>query len=250
MTRRAGVAVVILVAAVLAAVAVASAQRPEPSVRGVDEVYYTDVRGFPFQPDSSWTQRVTLQDPDLSWLRVPYRLDVGNPGSLDVTVRTPDGRLVANGSHSLPPTPAIDGWETWLQATFWGPVARYLEIPVSNPGRAPWVEVTVTVPPGSHPVSLFWNYIDPATGQPARFPDGVDVTSTPARRLAVETGYGPVRPALAQAPLMESRVARLAPPWLPQPAPWLLLALTLGGGIALAAWCARVSPEPATPGSP
>lgn len=236
MSRGAGVAAVILVAAVLAAVAVTSAQRPEPSVRGVDEVYYTDVRGFPFQPGSSWTQRVPVQDSGLSWLRIPYRLDLGNPGSLDVTVQTPDGP-VSRGTYALAPTPPIDSLETWLQATFWGPVARYLEIPVSNPGQARWVEVTVTIPAASRPVSLFWTYVGPATGEQARFPDGVDVTSIPNRKLAVETGYGEVRPALAQAPLMESRVARLAPPWLPQPAPWLLLVLALGGGVGLAAWC-------------
>lgn len=253
-----GVAAVVLVAAVLAAVAVASAQRPEPAVRGVDEVFYTDLRGFPVQPGAAWTQRVPVQDPGLSWLRIPYRLDLGRPGLLRVTVAAPDGRVLADGSHELAPTPGIDSLETWLQATFWGPVARYLELPVPATSGAPYVDVTVTVPSGSRPVSLWWSYVDPETGLAAKFPAGVDVTTTPARRLAVETGYGEVRPALAQAPLMESRVARLAPPWLPQPAPWLLLALTIAGGVALAAWCAAgaapapaaVSRGPAAPRSP
>ena len=229
--RRLCLVLIPLLAVGLLATAVAAGWRTEPQLRGTDEIYYLDLRGLDLQPGESWGQDLAIQHPGLSLISFPYRVDPSGPGRIRLRVETPAGLTIADRLLDLAPTPSIDARSVWFQATFWGPVAKYEEVPVTGAGAATKLKLTFYVPPGSPPVALFWDAVDPLSGDATRYPEGVGPDSLPSRRVAVSTGYGPLTPAPLRFWTYESRVAAVAPPWIPQPAPALLLvaALLLAG---------------------
>ena len=226
-------ALVGLFALALVVTAVGAAWRPEPVLRGTDEIYYLDIRGLNLQPGEAWGEDLPIQHPDLSVISFPYRVDGGRPAQIRLRVETADGRAIADRLLTLAPTPSIDSRSVWFQATFWGPVARYEEMAITGAPDAGALKLSFYVLPGSPPVALFWDFIDPVTGTAGRYPLGVGPESITTKRVGVATGYGRLTPAPLRLGTYETRVARLSPPWLPQPLPALLLVagLVLAGGL-------------------
>lgn len=254
MSRRPLVALGLL-ATVLVALAAGSAWRPEPALRGTDEVFYLGIRGLDLQPGESWTEPVPVQHPGLSWVAFPYRIDGAGPGRIHLRLESNGGELVLDRHLRLAPTPAIDAPSVWFEATFWGPVARFVELRVTPPAQARELRLTVEVERGSPPVALFWNAVDPTT-DPVRlvsFAGGSGPESTSLRRFAVTTGYGPVAPAPLRLGTLLDRIGRVAPPWLPSPLPGLLAlaALVLGLMVVAAIGAAEpYSPDGVEPQAP
>ncbi len=115
-------------------------------------------------------------------------------------------------------------------------------MPLTGVGAEETLKISFYVPPGSPAVALFWDAVDPLSGRAIPYPNRAGPESTPSRRVAVATGYGLRKPALLRLGTIESRVASLAPPWLPQPLPSLLAVAGLLLGAALVAAIAAAGP--------
>ncbi len=228
-----GLGPALMMAAVLAVAALALA-KVEPPLRGEDEIRFLGVRALSAPAGALFTRPLLLQNRDATLLDFPYRVEGGRPARVRVRVVGPDGRLLHDAEHNLPPSQRLDAPRTWFEVSFWGPLARFEPVPLTGgegPGPA---SVSIQVAPGSPPVDLYFDPLD-LLGRPTDYAAGQSPETVQDRRLAVRSFYGRPQPMIAQAPLIWSRLAALAPPWLAGPGPALLTALLLGLGAA-SAW--------------
>jgi hypothetical protein len=226
------VAAVAMVAVVVAALVVIGLTHTRAERLGVDEITYIDLRAAQLGPGASITQPTPVQADGLSRVGLLYSSPGPGTSPLRVTVRS-GGAVIADRTLRLDHTLSGTRRQAWWEQSLTNSIIQMAEVPIE--GRAAGsVTVTATVPAGGRPVALYWS--PPHQGAPASAGDS-------SRRYAVRTEYGPVRPALAQAPLVVERMARYGPPWLPAPALWTLAALT---ALLLAALAGRAAgpPEP------
>ena len=219
MNRRALYAVAgLLIFAAIVAPALASHVYAD---RGRDETFYLSVHELPVQPGGMVTQPIPLQRSDPAAVELPYRWLGAQPALVDVRLSNADGSVVSErqelfpnsrGSKVLQPTGNGSVWQD-LQAAF-----KAVTLPSGLAG-----EVTLSLTRVDQLNGTFVLFASDAASAAA----GVDVGTQPDKRppiagrptevLDLETEYGSMSPALAKVPTYVSRIASIAPPWIPAP---------------------------------
>lgn len=184
--------------------------RPVTAARGRDEIDYRNLQPLALGAQQAVTQEVPLQQEQLSGIALPYQLQGSLPARIRVLVMDASGLALVQVVEQLAPSKAME----------------FATVRVE--GRRATGTITVTI-----------QRVDDLGGQLSLEVFPTDTTGRPSMleqpdtTLAVQTLYGAWRPAVLKAPLYADRVASLAPPWLPAPVEFVLLALFLVLGLTL-----------------
>jgi hypothetical protein len=217
MRWRVGVGVVgVAVFAGLVAIPLAA---PVYGDRGRDETFYLTIHPLPVGSGASITQPVPLQRPDASAIEVPYRWLGIEPARVKETLMTTGGSTIFERTEPFPNSRGPRLLQPTSNGSVWQNLTATLKT-IAVPAGLPATVVLILTRVDSYPATLF--LFASYTVTP---PTSADVGSQPDKRptiierqgevLDLETEYGALQPAVVKVPKYVSRIASIAPPWIP-----------------------------------
>jgi hypothetical protein len=206
---------------IFAGIVAAALASPVYADRGRDEAFYLTIHELPVAPGAKVTQPVPLQRPDASAIEVPYRWLNAEPAIVQVRLVSATGATMSDrqeafsfsrGSKLLQPTGNGTVWQD-QQAAF-----KTIALPSGLSGTVVLSMTRVDQTGGT--LILFASDTVPSQSnaglgtQPDKRPP---IVERPSEVLDVETEYGALQPAVVKVPKYLSRIASIAPPWIPAP---------------------------------
>jgi hypothetical protein len=198
--------------------------------RGRGEIDLTSIHEVPVGPGGVVTQPVPLERPAPVAIDLPYQWLGSSPARIEVRVERADGAVLADTTETLDNSRAPLWLEPVADGSYWqGERAALHSLQIPSGAAGTIVLHLTRLDQEAGPLILFASDLPSPQSSPSRPP----MVERPHEYLDLVTEYGAPRTAFAKGPTFVSRVQSLAPPWLPFPAPELLLAAMVVLGIVV-----------------